>query len=259
MSADALARAPCDATARPPALYGVGLGLAALIGAAWLAIHFGAIFLWEWRWAMAPLAVALILAQAWLSTGLFIVAHDAMHGSLAPGRPRLNDAVGRVALMIYAGLDYDRLRPAHFAHHRAPGTASDPDFHPERPRAYLPWLRRFFLGYYTHAQLARITVVACLYMAAGGASLINIAAFWALPALLAMLQLFTFGTWLPHRRGGDSFPDHHHARSNRMGRAAALISCFNFGAYHHEHHLAPGVPWWALPQARSWLMAKAAR
>ena len=32
--------------------------------------------------------VALIAAQLWLYTGLFIVAHDTMHGSFAPG----NDA-----------------------------------------------------------------------------------------------------------------------------------------------------------------------
>jgi beta-carotene ketolase (CrtW type) len=259
MLSSLLAHAPTVTVSRPSVTAGVGLGAAALIGAAWLAVHLGAIFLWEWRWATLPLAALIILVQAWLSTGLFIVAHDAMHGSLAPGRPRLNDAVGRAALMIYAGLDYDRLRPAHFAHHKAPGTAGDPDFHPGRPRAFGPWLLRFFFGYYTHAQLARITLVACLYIFAGGASLLNIAAFWALPALLAMLQLFTFGTWLPHRRGHDAFPDRHHARSNRMGRAAALITCFNFGAYHHEHHLAPGVPWWALPQARSRSTPNAAR
>lgn len=237
----------------------IGLGAAALLVCTWLAIHLGAIFGWTWSPARVALAVPLVLVQAWLSTGLFIIAHDAMHGSLAPGRPRLNDAIGRTALMIYAGLDYDRLRPAHFAHHRAPGTEHDPDFHPGRPRAFLPWLVRFFRGYYTHAQLGRITLVACLYLFAGGATLVNIAVFWAVPALLAMLQLFTFGTWLPHRRGAEPFPDWHHARSNSMGRWAALATCFNFGAYHHEHHLHPQVPWWALPQARSKGMAKAAR
>ena len=157
-----LAHTPTATLPRPSVTAGVGLGAAALIGVAWLAVHVSAIFLWEWRWATLPAAAALILVQAWLSTGLFIVAHDAMHGSLAPGRPRLNDAVGRAALMIYAGLDYDRLRPAHFAHHKAPGTDGDPDFHPDRPRAFGPWLLRFFFGYYTHAQLARITVVAWL-------------------------------------------------------------------------------------------------
>jgi beta-carotene ketolase (CrtW type) len=237
----------------------LGLALAGLLLVAWLTLHLGAIFLWDWNRDPPALAVLVILAQAWLSTGLFIVAHDAMHGSLVPGRPRLNDAIGRLALMVYAGLDYDRLRPAHFAHHRAPGTEADPDFHPGRPRAFWPWLARFFLGYYTHAQLLRITLVACLYIFAGGASLANIAAFWAVPALLAMLQLFAFGTFLPHRRSEHPFADWHHARSNGMGRFAALLTCFNFGAYHHEHHLYPHVPWWALPSTRSEGMPKARR
>src|SRR5438105_1424960 len=85
---------------------GFSLILAAAIGAAWLAIHVGGIFFWRWHPASAPAAVALILLQAWLSTGLFIVAHDCMHGSFAPGRPRLNAAIGTLCLGAYAGLSY---------------------------------------------------------------------------------------------------------------------------------------------------------
>lgn len=227
-----------------------GLTAAALIAAAWLAIHVGGIFLWRWEWETAPIAALLIATQAWLSTGLFIVAHDAMHGSLAPGRPALNTAAGRIALSLYACLSFDRLRPAHFDHHKHAGLEGDPDFHPHKPRAFGPWLLRFFTGYYRHEQLARITIMGCLYIAIGGASLINIAAFWAVPAIAAMLQLFYFGTYLPHRHAHDDFADRHRARSNAMGRGAALMSCFNFGAYHHEHHLHPDTPWWALPRTR---------
>ena len=71
-----------------------GLALAAAIGVAWAALHIGLIFFWRWQPATLPLAVLLILVQAWLSTGLFIVAHDCMHGSLVPGRRRWNTAVG---------------------------------------------------------------------------------------------------------------------------------------------------------------------
>ncbi|MFG6592769.1 fatty acid desaturase [Sulfitobacter sp. 1A12157] len=29
-----------------------------------------------------------------------------------------------------------------------------------------------------------------------------------------------------------------------------LLTCFHFGGFHHEHHLHPAVPWWALPKTR---------
>lgn len=220
---------------------------ASAIGTLWLAIHIGGIFFADL--SHQPLWALLALPQAWASTGLFIVAHDAMHGSLAPGRPGWNAAAGRIALGLYACLDFDALRRAHFDHHRHAGLDGDPDFNPDNPRAFAPWLLRFFGGYYTHTQLAWITLMAILYQLAG-APLVNIVVFWAAPALLAMLQLFYFGTYLPHRQEEAPFADRHRARSNGMGRAAALLSCFNFGAYHHEHHLYPETPWWALPQRR---------
>lgn len=224
------------------------LTLAAAVLGLWLAIHVGGIFFVDL--AAHPEASLLVPIEAWASTGLFIVAHDAMHGSFAPGRPRLNAAAGRTALALYACLDFDQLRAAHFDHHRNAGLQGDPDFHPANPRAFLPWLFRFFGGYYTHTQLAWITLIAILYQLAG-APLLNIIVFWAIPALTALLQLFYFGTYLPHRHAEDSFPDRHRARSNGMGRAAAVLSCFNFGAYHHEHHLYPDTPWWALPRRRA--------
>lgn len=223
--------------------------LAAAIVLAWLTVHVLCIFgasAAEWS---LPALVAVLALQTWLSTGLFIVAHDCMHGALAPGRPARNRIVGRAALLIYAGLDYDRMTPAHFAHHRHVGTADDPDFHAGRPRAAAPWFIKFFGNYYTHLQLVRITLVALVYLALG-ASLVNIAVFWAVPALLALVQLFVFGTFLPHRHTGEAFVDRHRARSSGPGGLVSLLSCFHFGGYHHEHHLAPHTPWWRLPTLR---------
>ena len=216
----------------------------------WLAIHFGAIFAFPlrgWNWLAA---VPVVLLQAWLSTGLFITAHDCMHGAFAPGRPRLARAVGRTALMLYAGIDYDRMLPNHFAHHRHVGTADDPDFDAANPTRALPWLRHFFFGYYTHWQLLRITVVLAIYQLLG-ASLLNEVVFWAVPALLALGQLFYFGTYLPHRHEAEPFADRHNARSNQFSRWLSAVTCFHFGGYHHEHHLYPQVPWWQLPATRS--------
>ena len=226
-----------------------GLALAAAIGAGWLAIHIGGIFFWRWSPATALLAVPVVLVQCWLSTGLFIVAHDCMHGSLAPGRPRLNRVVGTLCLGAYAALSYGRLYAKHHAHHAAPGTAADPDFHPGAPRRALPWFVRFFRGYYTHGQIVRITIAALAYLLLG-ASLTNIVVFWAVPALLALGQLFVFGTYLPHREEDTGFTDHHRARSARVGPLVSLLTCFHFGGYHHEHHLSPGTPWWRLPRYR---------
>ena len=229
---------------------GYSLVLAAAIGGAWLGLHVAGIFFWRWSLATAPLAGIMILTQAWLSTGLFIVAHDCMHGSLVSGRRRINRAIGTLCLAAYAALSYRALFPKHHAHHAAPGTPADPDFHAAEPRRALPWFVSFFRNYYTHGQILRITAVAILYMIAG-ASLVNIVAFWAVPAILALAQLFLFGTYLPHRHDDLPFADGHNARSNTLSPLASLMTCFHFGAYHHEHHLSPNTPWWRLPRVRS--------
>lgn len=238
-----------SATVQPRADAATGHAVAAAIVAGWLAIHFGGIFTFPLTAASWPLAAALALLQTWLSTGMFIIAHDCMHGSFACGRPRLNRAVGRTMLMLYAGLDYDRMRPAHFDHHRHVGTAADPDFDDRDPTRPVGWLIRFFARYYTHWQIVRIVAVLGAYQLLG-ASLVSIVVFWAVPALLALVQLFYFGTYLPHRHAAP-FADRHNARSSPFGPVASVLTCFNFGGYHHEHHLHPDVPWWRLPATRA--------
>lgn len=224
----------------------IGLGIAAGIMALWLAIHLYGIFAFEIGEGALLLAAALVLAQAWLSTGLFITAHDAMHGALAPAWPRLQERAGIAALLVYAGLDYRMMAPKHFEHHKHVGGAGDPDFHEGDPVRFWPWLTRFFRTYYTHTQIFRITAVALIYLLLG-ANLLNIVLFWAVPALLALVQLFYFGTYLPHRHVGGAFADRHRARSTALPDWLSLATCFHFGGYHHEHHLYPGEPWWRLP------------
>ena len=227
----------------------VGVSLSAAIVVAWMAIHIAGIFFWRWGLDTIPLAIVMVIVQTWLSTGLFIVAHDSMHGALAPDRPRLNRAIGATCLSLYACLSYASLLPQHHLHHKETGRAGDPDFHGGDP-SLGGWFLQFFKTYYSHGQIIRITVVALIYTLLLGAPLGNIVIFWALPALGAVAQLFVFGTWLPHRERETPFVDAHRAHSIDVGPVLSLLTCFHFGGYHHEHHLSPGTPWWGLPSRR---------
>lgn len=229
----------------------MGMTLAALIIAAWTSLHVLGVFFLD-RLHLAA-SLALIVALTWLSVGLYIVAHDAMHGSLWPARREAGDRVGTLALLLYAGFSFRTLLPKHHAHHRSPGSADDPDFAPATPDRPLPWYWRFLKTYVGWRETGIMLLRVGVYMLAG-ARIENIVLFFALPGILSSFQLFYFGTYLPHRdqAGGDgrTFADHHRARSNEYGYLASLLTCFHFG-YHHEHHLQPGTPWWRLPHARA--------
>jgi beta-carotene ketolase (CrtW type) len=228
----------------------VGLTLAALIAAAWLATHVWGVFFHPWTLLGVATAIPLIAVQTWLGAGMFIVAHDAMHGSLAPGRPRVNRAVGQLAVGLYAAFPFSLLNRKHHEHHRSPGSPEDPDFHAEAPTAFWPWYLRFFRTYFGWRQLLIILAVFAVYRFVLGASWLNAAVFWGLPSILSSLQLFTFGTWLPHRHEAEPFADRHNARSQEFGWLLSLLTCFHFG-YHREHHLSPATPWWRLPAVRA--------
>ena len=227
----------------------IGVGMAMLIAVSWLALHIYAVFFWSFTplgIALAPIAVALL---CWLDVGLFIIAHDCMHGSLAPSRPGLNRVVGRVALALYAGFSYDRLLPKHHDHHRHAGTDGDPDFDAVHPTRFWPWYWTFFRTYFGWREFAILAALLWTYILLLGASPINALLFWGVPAILSSLQLFYFGTYLPHRHHEADFTDRHRARSNDYGWIASLLTCFHFG-YHLEHHRSPHLPWWRLPSAR---------
>ena len=207
------------------------------------------LFVLPWRLALF-LSPLLIAVQCWLSVGLFIVAHDAMHGSLAPFRPALNRVLGRLVLMIYGGIWYDSLVSRHFAHHRAPGTQHDPDFAGDGSVGFWRWFAAFFAEYLTLGQLLRLAAASAVYVFLFEVPLPRLLLFWAVPALLSAVQLFAFGTYLPHRREERGFSDDHRTRSNNYSWVLSLLTCFHFG-YHHEHHTDPMVPWWLLPTART--------
>jgi beta-carotene ketolase (CrtW type) len=183
------------------------------------------------------------LLQAYLFTGLFITGHDAMHGVVSR-RPRLNAALGTLACLLFAGLSYRRLVKNHRLHHAAPASEGDPDFG-GGGTAFWPWFGRFMWHYTTVGQL--LVMAAAFNLLKLAAPEWRLWAFWVVPALLATLQLFFFGTYLPHRRPVTDGMAPHHARSQEGGHLRALLSCYFFG-YHWEHHASPGTPWWRLWQ-----------
>ena len=225
----------------------VGLALFAVVFGSWLGIHLWAMFglvITPRNW---PLVLPVFAVQCWLSVGMFIVAHDAMHGSLAPGRHRTNAAVGALLLFVYAGFGWRKLRDAHFAHHRHVGTEDDPDFHAADPHRFWPWYGEFLKRYFGWPSMVYVWTVVLLYFLVLGVAPLNILLLYGLPAIASSMQLFFFGTFRPHRHLVQPFADRHRARSNDYGTVASLLSCFHFG-YHHEHHLSPDLPWWRLPQ-----------
>jgi beta-carotene ketolase (CrtW type) len=191
----------------------------------------------------------LIVIIQFLYIGLFITVHDACHGSVAPGHPKFNLWVGRTFAFFYAGFNFDRLAKKHHAHHIHSGTDLDPDFHAPGKDHFFFWLLRFLGQYVTLRQILTMCLVAQILMHGLKVPEINVFAFWVAPSVLSSLQLFYFGTYLPHRKmSTQAFNDHHHTRNISIPYLLSLISCYHFGAFHHNHHRKPQRPWFHLPQ-----------
>ncbi|MCE2777479.1 MAG: fatty acid desaturase [Algoriphagus sp.] len=147
---------------------------------------------WEFSWEN-PLTYLAILVQTHLYTGLFITAHDAMHGIVSSNK-KANHLTG--------------------------------------------W--SFILQYLTIWQFLLMAVTFNLLKLVLPTE--NLILFWMVPAGLSTLQLFFFGTYLPHM--GEQ-TNEHHSSSQAKNHFWAFLSCYFFG-YHFEHHDSPGTPWWRL-------------
>lgn len=233
-----------------------GLGFALLIFGAWvvsLLLLLRVPLSGPWL-TPAPLVLALAL-RTFLQTGLFIVGHDAMHGSLLPDAPPWNDRIGRIALALYAGLPWDRCRQNHHLHHREPAGPGDPDHH-GGGQGWIVWYAGFLASYLRPGQMLRLLAAWGLALAWAAPRtaqpLLNLLLFWTLPLLLSSLQLFVVGTYLPHRRSRVRSRDRHQAASLAWPPALSLLACFHFG-YHWEHHHNPSLPWYRLPDRRRWV------
>ena len=188
-----------------------------------------------------PLLYLLILLQTHLFTGLFITAHDAMHGALMPSNKKLNHLLGRISTLLFVYSSYRRLRKKHYQHHRFPGTEKDPDYHRGNDR-FFAWYLAFLKHYFSWPQFIAGAITYNLLKTVLPSE--NIILFWIIPSLLSTFQLFYFGTYIPHR---GEHQEHNHHRSTSLGQNHiwAFISCYFFG-YHYEHHDSPRTPWYRL-------------
>ena len=233
-------------TARPRGAAWIGTGASLAVIAAWGG-WLGWLMSRSELAAWAPLAV---LVQTFLHTGLFIVAHDAMHGSAAPGWPRVNRVLGQVSLLLYALFPLGKLQKAHAVHHRAPGTPEDPDHTGGQPLGFVAWYVRFMRQYLRWYQIVGLATVFNVANHLIGIPTEVLLVYWVVPSLLSTVQLFAFGTYLPHRAIEGGHRDAHATTSNDWPAWLSFVTCYHFG-YHWEHHEFPAVPWWRLPTFRT--------
>lgn len=193
-----------------------------------------------------------VLLRAQLQTGLFIIGHDAMHQVLWPKRRDWNDRIGVIVLALYAALPYRFCQANHRHHHQFSATALDPDFPSKPGGSAVSWYFQFMTGYLSSKQMTALLItwsmLSLLCRTFTTATAINVLLFCTLPLLVSSIQLFVFGTYLPHRRqreqSTNSKPD-----SLDLPMWLSLLTCFHFG-YHREHHENPGLAWFELPKVK---------
>lgn len=192
--------------------------------------------------------IIAIIWQTFLYTGLFVTAHDAMHGSILPKHARLNAALGSLALIAYGLFSYDRLLKAHRQHHHHPASDRDPDFHNGRSTGAVGWYLYFMQRYWSWRRFLGLILVFHVMHFLVGIPEANLTLFWILPSVLSSIQLFYFGTFLPHRKLESGYADKFRTQSSYYPLWLSFLTCYHFG-YHHEHHRYPNLAWWQLPKA----------
>lgn len=241
-----------------------GIFIALLILSLWIASLVLFLFVDMSKLAIWEVAIAVVV-RTFLHTGLFITAHDAMHGTVFPKHRKMNDVIGSITTTVYAFLSYQALVKKHRLHHRYPASSNDPDFFgSDRGNSHIDpgnapqdklwtWYFKFMQGYLHGKQLwiVLIGIVLVFSVLSLGCHIAigNLLLFWILPMLCSSVQLFYFGTFLPHRRLDKGYGDRHRARSTNYSRFWSFVTCYHFG-YHWEHHENPHLPWYKLPSAR---------
>lgn len=187
------------------------------------------------------------VCQTFLYTGLFITAHDAMHGAVAPSNPRLNNLIGSIALIFYALFSYKKMIRTHWLHHQHPASDTDPDFHNGKQKNFFAWYLYFMFRYWSWTRLLGLMAIYNFASIVLHIPESNLNWFWVAPAIASSAQLFFFGTYLPHREPEGGYRNEARAQSSDWSSFWSFITCYHFG-YHEEHHENPNVPWWRLPE-----------
>ena len=215
----------------------IGLLVALVVIGCWTT---SVILLMQWHFSFTnPLVYILVLVQMHLYTGLFITAHDAMHGAISPNRG-INNLIGYLCTFLYTAFWYPQLYAKHHLHHNHVHTNHDPDYHNGH---FWNWYVRFIRNYLSIWQIVAMAILFNLLKI--WILQQNLLFFWVAPSLLSTLQLFYFGTYQPHKGEHDNI---YFARSQKKNHVLAFFSCYFFG-YHYEHHHSPGTPWWKLWQS----------
>jgi len=217
----------------------MGILIAILILSLWAA-HLAYLLIFV-EVSFAPMMLIHVAIQTYLYTGLFITAHDAMHGLVSSNRT-VNSIIGISATWLFAALSYSRLLEKHKLHHQFPGEEADPDY-TTGSQNFWRWWFSFLKNYVSWWQI--ITMAIIFNVLQIWINQFNLVLFWIIPSILATFQLFYFGTYRPHRLPHTESMMPHNARSQNGSHLWAMLSCYFFG-YHYEHHESPQTPWWKL-------------
>ncbi len=187
--------------------------------------------------------------QMFLYTGLFVTAHDGMHGSIAPSNPKLNDAIGQFVLFSYAMFPFAKMRQMHNLHHDIPARDGDPDYHNGKRANFFAWYFNFMQNYWSWLRLGLLISTFHAVHQVLQVPEVNLTWFWVFPSVMSSFQLFLFGTFLPHSEPENGYVNECRSTSTPFSEFWSFISCYHFG-YHEEHHDLPHLAWWQLPGAR---------
>ena len=173
-----------------------------------------------------------LMTLIWQYVGLFIISHDLHH---AENPNTYDNILGRLSLLLYGGFILEDFSKNHENHHKYPGIQSkDPDFDINNP---IIWYLKFMSRYINLNQIATEMVV-FLILKSNDINYENILLFWFIPCIYASIQLFTYGTFLVHRKNKIIV-------NSNLPKFLNTFTCYNFG-YHKEHHSNPKIPWYEL-------------
>jgi beta-carotene/zeaxanthin 4-ketolase len=221
----------------------VGLVIAGGIVSVW-AISINVLLMIDLPSLPFAVKILILLWQTFLYTGLFVTAHDAMHGAVCARNRRLNNAVGMLVLGLYGLFSFRMLLQRHLQHHRFPASETDPDYQCSR---FLGWYWAFMTRYWSWKRFAALVVMFHILHGPLGVPASNLAWAWIYPSVLSSMHLFYFGTFLPHRQPKTGYVDEHRSTTIPRPWLLSLLACYHFG-YHREHHRFTNVPWWQLPR-----------